>query len=515
MTRRLLVALLVLPCAIGAQAAAPPPDIDRYVQDVMADYGVPGLALAIVKDGQVVLARGYGVRELGKPARVDEHTLFGIASNSKFFTATALAMLVEEGKVKWDDPVINYLPAFRLSDSWVTAQLTVRDLLVHRSGLGLGSGDLLWWPSSTYNRKEIAARLRFLPLVTSFRSAYAYDNVLYLVAGELIEAVSGLSWEDFIATRILAPLGMTDSRPRHSDAGAGGNVAATHARVEGTIRPIAPFTSDNTNPAGGINASATDIAKWMIVQLDSGRVAGRKALFSPASFRQLTNIVTPLNPVRPARELAPFASNFNGYALGMNVRDYRGVKLLTHTGGLPGYISRVAMIPELRLGVAIFTNHESSAMDPIAWRVLDHYLGASFDWRGAYRVVMARQDSMIAAADLNAARSRDSLSRPSRPLAAYAGHYEDDWYGGIDITEENGHLAIRFGHTPSLVGDLSHWQYETFLVRWRDRELRADAFITFQLGPDGRVIEARMAPASPSVDFSFDFQDLKLVPVRR
>ncbi len=515
MTRRLaLLAGLMLPTLLPAQAA-PPPELDQFVEGVMADFGVPGLALAIVKDGKVIVARGYGVRELGKPDRVDAHTTFGIASNSKFFTATALAMLAEEGKLKWDEPVITYLPWFRLSDAWVTSQITVRDLLVHRSGLGLGAGDLLWWPTSTYNRREIAERLRDIPLATSFRSAYAYDNVLYLVAGELIEAVSGQSWEQFVATRILAPLGMTDSKVNHSDAAAGGNVAATHARVEGTIRPIAPFTSDNTNPAGGINASATDMAKWMLVQLDSGRVAGAKPLFTTASFRQLTNIVTPLAPVRAAPEVAPRSSNFNGYALGMNVLDYRGQKLFTHTGGLPGYISRVAMLPDQRLGVAVLTNFESSAMEPIVWHAIDHYLNANFDWRGAYRRLTARSDSMMAAIDARAAASRDSTSRPALPLSGYAGHYEDPWYGGIDLAVEDGHLVIRFGHTPSLVGDLSHWQYETFLVRWRDRELRADAYITFTLDPRGQVAEARMAPASPSVDFSFDFQDLKLVPVRR
>ncbi len=237
---------------------------------------MPGLALAIVKDGQVVVAKGYGVRKLGEPAAVDAQTLFGIASNTKVFTATALGLLVEERKIEWDAPVVRYLPAFQMWDPFVTRELTIRDLLVHRSGLGLGAGDLLWWPASTYDRKEIARRLRFIPPATSFRSAYAYDNVLYLVAGEVIEAVSGQSWEDFVATRILAKVGMTRQQRAAFAAAAGGNVASPHAPHR-RRRPArsAPFDSDNTNPAGGINSSAADMAKWMMVQLGA-RPAGRR-----------------------------------------------------------------------------------------------------------------------------------------------------------------------------------------------------------------------------------------------
>src|SRR5436190_9847132 len=225
MYRVLLAAalLLVYPAFPTAQAA--PPDLDAWVQRALKTFEVPGLSLAIVKDGAVVVARGYGVRKLGEPAPVDEKTLFGIASNTKAFTATALGILVDEGRIRWDAPVIDYVPLFQLSDPDVTREITVRDLLVHRSGLGLGAGDLMWWPASTYDRKEIMRRLRYLPLSTSFRSAYAYDNVLYLVAGEIIEAVSGRSWEDFVQSRILAKVGMTTSNVRHSDATKAGNVA--------------------------------------------------------------------------------------------------------------------------------------------------------------------------------------------------------------------------------------------------------------------------------------------------
>jgi CubicO group peptidase (beta-lactamase class C family) len=401
-------------------------------------------------------------------------------------------------------------------DPFVTRELTVRDLLVHRSGLGLGAGDLLWWPESTYDRKEIARRLRFIPPATSFRTAYAYDNVLYLIAGELIETISGQTWESFVGTRILAKVGMTGSNVRHSAAAAGGNVAAPHARIDGTVRPIRPFESDNTNPAGGINSSAEDMAKWLRVQLSSGLLADGSRLFSTATARQLTTIVTPIPINDPPPELPALRANFRGYALGFDIRDYRGHKVVMHTGGLPGYVSRVAMIPDLNVGVAILTNQESGeAFDSIAFHVLDHFLGApAFDWIDGFAKVRARVEAGEKQAEGQGAAHRDAASKPSLPLAGYAGTYRDAWYGDVMIAAEGGKLVMRFSHSPALVGDLEHWQHDTFVARWRDRELRADAYVTFALNPDGSIDQARMRAVSSSTDFSFDFQDLLLKPVR-
>ncbi|HLF14546.1 MAG TPA: serine hydrolase domain-containing protein, partial [Bacteroidota bacterium] len=371
--------------------------VDSLVGRVMREFQVPGVSLAVVKDGKTLLAKGYGIKKLGDPSPIDSRTRFGIASNTKAFTATALGILIEEGKLQWDGRVIDYLPWFQLSDPYVTREMTIRDLLVHRSGLGLGAGDLLWWPPSTYGRKEVARRLRFIPLSTSFRSAYAYDNVLYVVAGEVIEAVSGKSWEDFVAKRILKPVGMATSNVRHALAEKQGNIAATHAIVDGTLRVIKPMASDNTNPAGGINSNAEDMAKWMIVQLDSGRLGGEgKRLFSQATARELWKVVTPIPFGNAPPELAPSQANFNGYALGFNARDYRGVKILTHTGGLPGYVSRVTMIPALKAGVSVLTNQESgAAFNVIVNSVLDILLDApAWDWMGAYVTLTHRQDSL-------------------------------------------------------------------------------------------------------------------------
>ena len=505
---------LLLAAALPLVAQQPPPDIDRYVEKVMSTFQVPGVAITIVKDGKVVLAKGYGVKKLGMPDKVDDGTLFAIASNSKVFTATALGILVEEGKVEWDAPVIRYLPWFRLSDPYVTKELTVRDLLVHRSGLGLGAGDLLWWPPSTYNREEIARRLQHIPLATSFRSAYAYDNVLYLVAGLVIETVSGMSWEEFVTKRILQPVGMTGSYPSHSDIERVPNAAWSHAEVEGKVKPVAPFTSDNTNQAGGVVSSAVDMAKWVIVNLDSGRISPDKRLYDARLTRNLQAVVTPLRPENPPKSLAPLRANFSGYGLGLGLSDYRGSKMVTHTGGLPGFVSKVTMIPEKRLGVVVLTNQESgAAFMVLTHHILDHYLGANdTDWLGAYKKLGDEQKERLAAMEKKTEADRTKAG-PSLPLEKYAGTYRDAWYGDIAIDVKDGKGTITFTKTPSLTGSFEHWQYDTFVARWTDRELRADAFITFAFEPDGSIREARMKAVSPSTDFSFDFHDLLLKPV--
>jgi CubicO group peptidase (beta-lactamase class C family) len=509
------VAVLLTWASAAAQPrAAAPPDLDAHVARVIRAFDVPGMAVAIVKDGRVVSTMGYGVRRIGEPGRVDAQTIFGIASNTKVFTAAALGMLVDEGRIRWDAPVVEYLPSFQMWDPYVTRELTVRDLLVHRSGLGLGAGDLLWWPPSTYTRKEIVRRLRYIRPATSFRSAYAYDNVLYLVAGEVIEVVSGQSWEDFVGARILKKVGMSGSFVRYPPPDARANLAATHAPVDGKVRPVTPFDSDNTNPAGGIHSNAADMAKWMAVLLARGQLPDGSRLFSEDTWRQLTTAVTPMPIGNPPPDLAALRPNFRGYGLGLNVQDYRGRKIVTHTGGLPGYVSRVLLVPDAQLGVAVLTNQESgAAFESVAYHVVDHYLEAPrTDWIAAYQGLMARQRASLAEAAAKAAASRDASSRPSLPLGTYAGTYADAWYGDVAVEHRDGRLSIRFTKTPLLAGDLEHWQHDTFIARWRARDLRADAYVTFALNPDGSIDQVKLRAVSAETDFSFDFQDLLLKP---
>jgi len=498
-------------------------DFDAYVARVQQEFDVPGVAVAIVKDGEVVLARGYGVRELGKPEPVDAHTLFAIASNTKAFTAAGLAILMDEGKLAWDDRVTEHLPWFRMSDPYVTQEMTVRDLLTHRSGLALGAGDLLFWPATDFTTREVVERLRFVPLATSFRAQFAYDNILYATAGLVIEAVSGRSWEDFMRERLFAPVGMTDTLPNCQHLQSGTNAATGHAKYDfKDLRAVPPLAWDNAAAAGGIYSSVHDMAKWIAVQLAGGKLSAgpdgaERTLFTAARHKEMGSVVTPIKIAEPKIDaLKPTRPNFLGYGLGWTLSDYRGRKLVSHTGGWPGQVSKVTLVPELGLGVVVLTNAESgAAFQAVSWRVLDAYLGApATDWVAAYAESVK---AGTASADEDwakhvAARAPDS--NPSLPPASYTGTYRDAWRGDVFVAEQDGRLTLRFSRTDKLEGDLEHWQHDTFIVRWRDRSHNADSFVTFALTPDGKIDQVKMEAISPLTDFSFDFHDLVLKPVK-
>ena len=512
-TRFLAPVLLALLAASFAPARATennaPQDLDAFAARVLKEFEVPGLAVAIVKDGKVLLAKGYGVRKLGETTPVDENTLFGIASNTKAFTAAALAMLVDEGKISWDDSVTKHLPAFQLYDPYVTREMTIRDLLTHRSGLGLGAGDLLWWPPTDYSREEIIRRFRYVRPATSFRSRYAYDNVLYMVAGQVVAAVTGKTWDDFIKERIFTPLGMTTSNTSVTALTASSNAATPHAKVDGRLKAITPLPLENVGPAGAINSSVAEMSKWLIAQLNHGQI-GERRLFSEQRSRDMwsAQTITPLGD--PPPHLAGLRANFSAYGLGWGLTEYRGVKIVSHTGGLMGFVSRVTLVPDLDLGVVVLTNQQSGgAFQSMTYRILDHFMNApATDWVAAFKKSEEMGLARAAEAEKRLASTRAADSQPSLPLARYAGRYTDAWYGDITISLENNKLVLRFSHTPLLVGELEHWQHDTFVARWRDRSLEADAFVTFALKPDGSIEQMKMAAVSPLTDFSFDFQDL-------
>jgi CubicO group peptidase (beta-lactamase class C family) len=506
---RLLAGLCVMASAGWTQA-----NLDSVVEKARKEFEVPGIAVAVVKDGQVVLEKGYGIRKLGETAPVTPSTLFRIASNTKAFTAAALAMLVDEGKIRWDQHVVDLLPGFQMYDSYVTREMTVADLLVHRSGLGLGEGDLMFFPPSNLTREQIVERLRFLKPARSFRSGYAYDNLLYLVAGQIIPAVTGTSWDDFVKERIFVPLGMSSSSTTTRALETDGDVATPHALGGGNLEAIHQENVDNNAPAGSIISSVSDLAKWAILQLNHGQ-SGGKRLFSEAQSKRMWSPETILPIEETPGAPAVLRPVFFDYGLGWFLRDYRGTKMVYHTGGLSGFVSRVTLIPEQRLGVIVLTNQEAGgAFNAVTFTVLDHYLGApATDWVAVFRNLQRRAEAEAEAAVRKASGKREAQSRPSLPLARYADRYRDTWYGDIVIEEQDGKLAIRFTHTPQLSGVLEHWQYDTFVARWRDRTLNADAYVTFSLKPDGAIDEVKMAAVSPATDFSFDFQDLLLKPV--
>lgn len=529
---RLFGCLLLLATASVLAAQPPMPtqlqDFDAYVESVRKQFDVPGIAVAIVKDGDVVLERGYGVRELGKPDKVDAHTLFAIASNTKAFTSAALSILADEGKLDLDDRVIDHLPWFQMSDAYVTREMRLRDLLVHRSGLGLGAGDLLFWPATSYSTEDIVRRLRDVPLSGGFRAQYAYDNVLYAVAQLVIEKVSGQSYAAFIERKIFAPVGMTESRINSDALGDATNVAIGHAKFDfKDLRAVPAMSWSNNAAAGGIYSSVHDLGKWMRVQLDggllhdgerrSGEDANPKRLFSAARQKAMWSVVTPIPIGAPAvPELAPAMPNFLGYGEGWNLSDYRGKKLVWHTGGWPGQVSRLTLVPELKLGVIVLTSQElGAAFNAVTLRALDAYLDApKTDWIAAYAAAVAKSQGKADDDWEKHVAARDAASRPSLPLANYAGQYRDPWYGDVWVERNGAKLQLRFAKTAQLIGDMEHWQHDTFIVRWRDRGLNADAFVDFALDHDANIREMRMEPISPLTDFSFDFQDLRLTPVK-
>ncbi len=501
----------------GAAAAA----IDQFAQQVMTAFpDQPGLGITVVEDGQVTLAKGYGVRRLGDADKVTDSTLFGVASNTKAFTAAALAMLVEAGKVDWDAPVTRYLPDFAMSDPIVTRLMTVRDLLCHRSGLTLGAGDLMYWPAPARTRAEILDGLKRLPIGRPFRTTYDYDNVLYVAAGEVIAAVTGAPWEVFIQARILDPLKMTDSVPLPSLVGDRAR-AAPHARLGppvrglGPQRPLVPdMTFDVAGAAGGLNASPRDIGKWMQVQLGLGQAPGGARLWTEASAREMwkPHTITAAfdgptadNPVRPTMQ---------AYGLGWFIQDHRGEKLVWHTGGLAGFISFTGLLPGRRSGIMVMTNaEETPVLRALRYGGPDRLQGrGDFDWIASSLKTKAVADARGLQDAKEALTPKGGGVPPSLPLAAYAGTYRDPWYGAVTVSPagrgKTAGLRIAFDKTPALKGALKPFDGDTFLTVFDDRA-QEDAFVVFEIR-DGAVKGATLRAASPIADFSYDYQDLKL-----
>ena len=526
--RGIAAGLALLTSCIGAAAFAElPAGFDARVEEIRKSVGVPGMSIAVVEDGKVALARGYGLRRMAAAEPADADTIFPIGSVSKAFTSAALAILVDRGQINWDDPVVEHLPWFQMYDAWVTREMTIRDLLVHRSGLGLGAGDLLFVPRSSLGRKEIAERLRHIKPATSFRSAYAYDNLLYIVAGVLIEEVSGKSWENFVRDEILRPAGMRTATSDSGERRKTSNRAWPHIRINGPMHGMGdqselddsgkaefdPALSGAAAPAGGITASANDMGRWMALQLAHGALPeGEKRVFSEAASREMWSPVVPL-PIGQAPEpVAASTPQFSSYALGWQERDYKGHRIVMHTGAVFGSQAILMLVPDRNVGFSVAINCEDGeAALGVAWELLDHYLGQPrYDWGKAWQdFVKLRDQAMVA--ELTKETSAPAKAGPSLPLASFAGDFTDVWYGPIAIAAKDGGLTVDFRQTPGMTGKLSHWQYDTFRVDFRD-PLIEPAYMTFGLGADGKVERISMRPVSPMADFSFDYKDLDFRP---
>ena len=493
---------------------------DQKIQQIMQHFQVPGAAIGIVQQGKIVLAQGYGVKTLGQAEQVDANTIFKIASNTKAFTTAALAILVDEGKLNWEGKVQSYLPDFKMHDPWVSEHFNVIDLLTHRSGLGLGAGDLMLWPEpSSFSRQEVLHNLRYLKPTGEFRADYAYDNLLYIVAGELIPAVTGQSWESFIEQRIMQPLGMQHCFAGNVSQQLSHHVATPHGIVAGKLQTIIRKT-DKQKPsvsaaAGGIQCSLNDMLSWVKVQLAEGKMASGQRLFSLPQHKIMwqPQTIMPLSASSKRRD----NSHFSAYGLGWRINDMDGYLQIHHTGSLAGMYSFVSLFPELDLAFVVLTNQQSgNARSALMYSVMKPYLGdQATDWLAEFSQTKSTSTATAPSQanvanyqliDMNHAHSQD-----------YMGAYDDPWLGRFIIeastNKPDGLLQIRSVRIEKFVGNLYDYGQGQLLIRWHDRSLEADAIIRFKRDSTGKISGMTLAPESSDIDFSYDFQDLDFVKV--
>jgi CubicO group peptidase (beta-lactamase class C family) len=490
--------------------------LDELIENTLQTFEVPGISVGIYKDGEVVYAKGHGIRSMETQQAMNEETLVGVASNSKGFTCFALAMLIDEGKLQWEDKVRTHIPEFQLQDAWATNEFTIKDLVTHRSGLGLGAGDLMFFPEGgDFSIQDIIDRLKHIEPSTSFRSSFEYNNLMFIVAGEVISRVSGLSWEEFIETRIMAPVGMTQSKASYNRVTDRSNIIEAHTRADGKVIQIPHDWSPTANAAGGIMSNVQDMLTWAQFLMNDAVTKDGKRLLSAEQFHELWQLQMPLK-VRPND---PYNTNFRGYGLGWFVSDVKGgYKQVHHTGGLIGTVTQFTMIPDLDLAIVVLTNQMvGEAFNAITNTIKDSYLGyETRPWLKNYgerhQNYLKYNDSIKAAVF---AQSKTMLKSPLLPKPEQiAGTYTDDWFGDIHIEAENNTYSIRCERAPRLFGELLPYNATTYVAKWNDRSYDADVFVKFTFDETGRAISASMSYIAPITDFSFDFQDLQLLRTR-
>lgn len=515
--RKLNIVLLLLISSFNTFAQISEKQVDELVENALKSFNVPGIAVAIVKDGKVVLSKGYGVKSILTKEKVDANTLFGIASNSKAFTTSALAMLVDEKKLKWDDKVTQYIPEFKMYDEYVTNEFTIRDLVTHRSGLGLGSGDLMVWPDGTdFKTTDIIQNLQYLKPVSSFRTKYDYNNLLFIVAGEVIEKASGKTWCDFIEERIMKPLEMNHSAASYVRLKDTTNIIDPHVPTNGKLKIISRYKNQSFDAAAGIYSSVNDLSKWMILQLQNGKYGPEKQLqlFSKKEQNEMWSLQT----IIPANTRPPYNTHFSGYGLGWFLSDLKGYKEVTHTGGLEGIVTQTTLFPELNLGIVVLTNQQSgAAFTAITNTIKDSYL--DIPYTNYVEIYSKREKDNIAEADKTTTEVWSTVAKNKKDklkidLKKYEGYFVDNWFGQIEIFEKKGKLFFKSIRSPQLAGEVFFYKDNTLAVKWDNRSFNADAFLLFEMDEKGISEALKMLPISELTDFSYDFQDLDFVRVR-
>lgn len=437
-------------------------ELDKYYANMVKDWDVPSATIGIVKDGNLIFTGNYGALEVGKNEKPDENTLYAIASNSKAFTSAIIGMLIQEGKLNWNDKVKKYLPYFELYDPWVSNEITIRDILSHRVGLGTFSGDVIWYKSDLTS-EEIIRRAKYIPKAYNFRSGYGYSNLMYITAGELIKTVTGKSWSQNVKERILEPLKMDRTITRPKDLTTKGNYATPHARHGKINIPIAWEDWEEIGATGGLISSVKDISKWMIFNLNNG-IHGKDTILT----KKTRNMIwTPHNNFTVDHTTKnDFERHFNSYGLGWGLSDYHGKLRVGHTGGFDGMITAITLIPDENLGVVVLTNGMKSPIMAATYTALDKFLDVeSKDWstdllrrRNNYK----KKDSRIS----DRIEKKVPNTKPSVAVEKYAGIYKSDIYGDIKITLENEQLRIEFEHSTNLSATLNHWHYDVWEILW-------------------------------------------------
>lgn len=496
--------ILFIACLVALNVAAQPDlkKLDAYYAKALSDWGVPGMSIAIVKDGKVVFSKGYGVKELGKPDKADAHTLYAIASNTKAFTTAAIAMLAKEGKLSLDDKVRKHLPYFELYDPYVSQDATIRDLLCHRIGHATFSGDAIWYLSDNLDAEQIIRRAKYLPQSYNFRAGYGYSNIMYITAGELMKKVTGKPWGNIIEEKIFTPLDMSRSVTSARYISQKGNYAIPHAFDGDKHTPIPWEDWDAIAATGGIISSVEDMAKWMIFNLNNG-INGKDTLLTP----QLRNTLwTPHNMFPVDHTDKDFDMHFAGYGLGWSLSDYKGRMLVGHTGGYSGMLSIVALIPDEKLGVVVLTNGmKGGLMRAVANYTIDAYLKAPVrDWSAEFLAQAKRRQASNDSRITSRMEARVEGTKPSVPVEKYAGTYYADIYGNIEVKKEGDKLRLYFEHSNRFNATLEHWHYDVWKIEWDNAEaLSWFAFGTVQFKLDNNLSVTELEFDVPNDDIWF------------
>lgn len=487
--------------------------IDSLVTEAMARFNVAGLAIGVVQDGKIIHSKGYGYANAEQKNKVSEHTNFAIASNSKAFTATAVAILVEEGKLQWDTKVKSILPEFKMYNDYVTDNFTIEDLLCHRSGMGLGQGDLMWFPDGhNFKIEDMLTAFQNVEPEAGFRTKMEYNNILFFIAGEVIARTSGMSWEDFVTKRIMEPIGMESSVTSIARIGTL-PLANAHANINGELRVLKDYEPQINGAAAGIYANVNDLCNWMMLNLNHGTLKETKIFDAKTQSDHLWKVQTVTSPNRNPK----YNGHFGGYGLGWFLGDMTGALVASHSGGMPGMLSKTTLIADKNVGFVILTN--TSDDGAMVFSALTNALTDAFleveatDWVGRYAAYY-KNNTAFADSVLSVAYSKINTSKSGPHDKQIIGRYNDSWLGDLLISKKDGDLWLSCTRSPKLTGRMFFYQDSTYIVKWDYQDMNADAFVTFELNNNKSPLGFSLKGISPNIDFSFDFDDLNIVKVK-